>query len=518
MLQKAEKSEVSLIDLSASELAVGIRDGKYSSEEVVEAHIQRIEATNDDLNAIVIPLFEQARRDAKRADSDLRQGKLLGPLHGVPMTIKEQLQVADTDTTVGLTAYTNQPCFSDGPLVSRLRQAGAIFLGKTNVPQLLSSWETDSALYGRCQNPYNYNRTPGGSSGGEAAVIAAHGSPLGLGADFGGSIRVPAHFCGLYGLKPTSGRLTNADTPSHFFIPQEAIMPQPGPIARTAADLCLAMKILVNPSPHISIDNVPPVPWYDPEEVAVSGLRVGYYTDNGIFSASPAIRRAVLEAVAYLESLGSTVVPFTPPDMTEAAKLFLGITSADGGEIMRRALAGEKPNEMIKQQLLGAEMPNILRPLIAKFMKAQGQNHLSWQVSSMGKVSAIDYMSLVERRTMYRFRWLEAMSTAELDAILCPPFALPALTHDTVSQLFPASTYAIPFNVIGFPAGVVPMTTVQLGEETDRSIGRDKVDITAHAVEEGSSGLPVGVQIVAPHWREDVVLAIMSALETVSYS
>jgi fatty acid amide hydrolase len=518
MLQRIEKKEAALTDLSASELAAGIREGRFSSEEVVEAHIQRIEAVNDELNAVVIPLFEQARHDAKKADAALRDGIEPGPLHGVPMTIKEQFMLAGTDTTIGLRAYASQPYAADGPLVARLRQAGAIFLGKTNVPQLLSSLETNSALYGRCNNPYDHRRTPGGSSGGEAAIIAAHGSPLGLGADFGGSTRVPAHFCGLYGLKPTSSRLTAEDTPGQFFIPQNAIMPQPGPLARTVADVRLAMNVLVNPSPHISMHNIPPVPWHDPERIAVSGLRVGYYTDNGVFSASPAIRRAVMEAVAGLESLGVTAVPFTPPDMAEGSRLFLGITSADGGETMRRALAGEKPGKVIQQQLLGAEMPNRLRPLIARFMKAQGQKYLADQVLNMGKLSAIQYMRLVERQTMYRMQWLEAMAAAELDAILCPPFALPALTHDTFSELVPAATYTFPFNVLGFPAGVVPITTVQPGEESDRVVSRDRVDITAQVVEHGSAGLPVGVQVVAPHWREDIVLAIMAALESVHES
>jgi fatty acid amide hydrolase len=516
MLQVIDKTAVSLTDLSASELAAGIRDGEFSSEEVVEAHIERIEAVNDQLNAVVIPLFEQARRDAKKADSDQRQGKQLGPLHGVPMTIKEQFKVAGTDTTIGLSAHAGQPYDADGPLVARLRQAGAIFLGKTNVPQLLTSWETDSALYGRCHHPYNHQRTPGGSSGGEAAIIAAHGSPLGLAGDLGGSIRVPAHFCGLYGLKPTSGRLTNEDTPSHFFAPQEAILPLLGPIARTVADVRLAMDVLVNPSPHISVDNVPPVPWYAPEETAVSGFRVGYYTDNGLFPASPAIRRAVMEAVAGLEDLGVMAVPFTPPDITEATRLFLGVLAADGGAAMRRALAGEKPNDAIKPIIMGQSIPDLIRPLLAKLMAAQGQKHLALQIRSTGKLSAKAYIDLVEKRAIYRTKWLHAMAAAKLDAIICPPYALPALTHGSTQDLFSAATYAIPFNVTGFPAGVAPITTVQPGEESDRTVSKDKADLAAQAVERGSAGLPVGVQVVAPPWREDVVLSIMAVLEALN--
>jgi fatty acid amide hydrolase len=512
--QEMQETVVSLTDLSASELADGIREGRFSAAEVVEAHIQRIEAVNGDLNAVVIPLFDQARREAKIADEAQRRGEPLGPLHGVPITIKEQFKVAGTDTTIGLSAYIGQPYPEDGPLVSRLRRAGAIILGKTNVPQLLTAWETDSAVYGRANNPFNHAHTPGGSSGGEGAIIAAHGSPLGLGGDLGGSIRVPSHFCGLYGLKPTSGRLTNEDTPSHFFAAgQEAILPQPGPMARTVADLRLALDVLVDPSPKTTVDNVPPVPWYVPDDMTVpGGLRIGVYMDNGFFPASPAIRRAVTEAATALEEMGAIAVPFSPPDTAEAARLFLGILSADG-EAMRRALAGEKPHALVKGLLQGGEAPGWLRPLLAKLFAAQGQQQLAFQVRSMGQVSAADYLRLVERRAMYRTQWLQAMDTAGIDAILCPPFALPALTHGSSVDLFAAASYAIPFNVTGLPAGVVPVTTVQPGEESDRTVSQDRADITAKAMEQDSAGLPVGVQVVARHWREDIVLAIMAALE-----
>jgi fatty acid amide hydrolase len=211
--------------------------------------------------------------------------------------------------------------------------------------------------------------------------------------------------------------------------------------------------------------------------------------------------------------MGAAVVPFSPPDTAEALSLFLGILSADGGEGMRRALAGEKPHELVKGLLQGGETPGWLRPFLAKLFAAQGQEQLAFQIRSMGKLTAVDYMGLVGRRATYRTEWLEAMDAAGLDAILCPPFALPALTHGSSVDLFAAASYAIPFNVTGFPAGVVPITTVQPGEESDRAVSKDKADITAKAVEKDSAGLPVGVQVVARHWREDIVLAIMAGLE-----
>jgi fatty acid amide hydrolase len=274
------------------------------------------------------------------------------------------------------------------------------------------------------------------------------------------------------------------------------------------------MDVLVNPSPHVTMDNIPPVPWYAPEGLPVSGLRVGYYIDNGYFTASPAVRRGVMKAVAALEEQGVEAVPFTPPNVSEAINLFLGIFSADGGAAIRRALAGEKPNDVIKHLLMGQGMPNLLRPLLSKLFAAQGQKFLAMQICEMGSISAAAYIKLVERRAKYRTQWLREMAAPGLDAILCPPYALPALTHGSGVDLFPASSYTIPFNVIGFPAGVVPITAVRSGEESDREVGNDTAEIAARSVELGSAGLPVGVQIVAPPWREDIVLAIMAALHT----
>ena len=234
--------------LTATEIAQQIKAGELSACAVLDAHIHRIEQVNPQLNAVVIPRFEQARQEAEAADAAQRRGDALGPLHGVPITIKEQLLVKDTATTFGVLNLKDHQASEDGPLVKRLRVAGAIILGKTNTAQLLMYIESDNPVYGRTHNPWNLERSPGGSSGGEAAIIAAGGSPLGLGSDFGGSIREPSHFCGIQGLKPTVWRLTNLDTrPGIFADGQTGMVPQPGPLARSVADLTLAMRILAAP-------------------------------------------------------------------------------------------------------------------------------------------------------------------------------------------------------------------------------------------------------------------------------
>ncbi len=321
-----------IINLSATQLAQEIKAGRLSAKEVVDTHIGRIEAVNPRINAVVIPLFEEARKEADAADAAQRRGHSLGPLHGVPITIKEQFLVKGTATSFGLLNQKDHRAAEDGPLVRRLREAGAIILGKTNTSQLLIYIESDNPVYGRTNNPWNLERTCGGSSGGEAAIIAAGGSPLGLGGDLGGSIREPAHFCGIHGLKPTSWRLTNFDTrPDVFSGGQEVIVPQPGPMARSVADLALAMEVLAAPGVERIDPSIPPVPWRNPADVSASALRIAVYTDDGYFKASPAIRRVVDDAANALRALGAQVEPWTPPDVSQAIRLFFSIFTADGG-------------------------------------------------------------------------------------------------------------------------------------------------------------------------------------------
>jgi fatty acid amide hydrolase len=501
-------------ELSASAIAARIRAGELSAQEAVEAHIQRIEAVNPQLNAVVVPLFEQARAEARAADAARARGESLGPLHGVPITIKDQFMVAGTPTTWGLPSQAGHRAEADGPLVGRLRQAGAIVLGKTNVPQLLYYAEADNPVYGRTNNPWNLQRAPGGSSGGEGAIIAAGGSTLGLGGDIGGSLRVPAHFCGLCTLKPTSGRLTNLDSPTHLSeTGQEAIRDQEGPLARTVADVALAMRVVAAPGQERFDPTVPPVLWRESEDGAVEGLRVAVYDDDGFFPAAPAVRRATREAAAALQARGAVIEEWTPPDACEGMRLFIGLLGADRGTWARRLLGRDRRTRQISGLLQIAGMPSGVRGAAITASRLAGQRRLADTFRSLRPLSVDEYWQMIAGRTRYRARFLAALDAGRYDAVVCPPHALPALTHGASYYLSFAASYSMLYNLLGMPAGVVPATRVRPGEESDRPRNGDIVDRTARVVERGSAGLPVGVQVVARWWREDVALAVMAALE-----
>ncbi len=500
--------------MSATELVERVKSGDLSAVEVTEAYIRRIEEVNPKLNAVVIPLFEEARATAAELDQKRARGEPLGLLHGVPVTIKEQYRVAGTQTTLGAVNKIGNVYHEEGPLVTKLRKEGAVILGKTNIIQTLANFESDNRVYGRSNNPWNLERSPGGSSGGEGAIVAAGGSALGLAGDYGGSTRIPAHFCGVQGLKPTTGRLSNADFPPDLFTGgQETVVPQPGPIARTVADLTLAMEVFVETSFGTTVDLVPPVPWRDPARVDISELRVGYYTDNGYFPAAPAMRRAVKEAAAALQDLGATVAPYEPPNIAEAVRIFLGVVSSDGGRDLKRLLGKEKPIPQMRNMLKGLSTPRPILRTLAKMMRSKGEKYTAFLMESVGGISAAEFFDLTEARMLLRHQFVQSLEKGGFDVILCPPFPVPAVTHGTCGDLFPAMSYTVPYNVIGAPAGVVAATRVRPGEESDRPVGKDPAEAVAREIERNSAGLPVGVQVVARHWREDIVLAVMGALE-----
>ena len=205
--------------------------------------------------------------------------------------------------------------------------------------------------------------------------------------------------------------------------------------------------------------------------------------------------------------------PFTPPDASEGLRIFLGIATAGGGKDLKCLLGDEKPILQMAGLIRVMGSPPMISSVFAAVMEARGQCHLARIIRNVGACSTDKYWALVAARNRYRSHFLQAMDTGNFDAVLCPPFALPALTHETSQHLLPAASYAMVYNVIGAPAGVVSITKVRPGEECDRNVSKDMADITARAVEQGSAGLPVGVQVVARHWREDIVLAVMEALE-----
>jgi amidase len=447
---------------SAGELAGAIRSKQLSSRAVVEAHLARIAEVNPKLNAIVQLTADSARKEADEADAALARGDIRGPLHGVPMTIKDTLETAGVICTGGTKGRANYVPKADATAVARLRAAGAIFLGKTNVPELAGAAETDNLVYGRTNNPYDLTRTPGGSSGGEAAIVSSCGSPLGLGTDAGGSIRMPAHFCGLAAIKPTSGR-----------VPRTGQFPQPmgarapvfhvSLIARHVEDLALALPIISGPD--FRDHSIVGMPLLDSKAVTLSGLKLAFFEDDGVASPTREIAAAVRDSARAFADAGVKVEEKRTPDAEKAATVYHDMSRGDGGAGTRAFLKS-----------IGSD------PISPLFEKA-----LTYSVAP-AMANTTDALAAFVRWDLFRNSMLRFMEN--YDAVLSAVAPFPALLHGTSfdEQNRKGFGYSQMHNLTGWPTA-----TVRVGTSPE--------------------GLPLGVQVAARPWREDVALALVAHLE-----
>ena len=445
-----------LTSFSATTLARFIRTNLVSSVAVVDAHLARLEAVNPKLNAVVQLRAEAARQQARAADEAISRGERVGPLHGVPITIKDSLDTAglvSTWGTMGRAAFTPE---HDATVVARLRAAGAIILGKTNTPEFTLAGITNNDVYGRTNNPYDVERSPAGSSGGAGAILAAGGSALDLGSDTGGSIRMPSHYCGIAGIKPTSGRVPRTGHAISFEVGALDAFTQIGPMARQVEDLSLTLSIIAGPDGHDPA--VVPAPLGDPQDVSVRDLRVAFYTDNGLTSPSPDTVSTVRTAASVLAEHGVSVTEDRPQGVSDAERLWYSLYLADGGAWIRRLIHAAGTERL--------------------------SSALEWMQTAQ-PISLTEFTQELGRWNVYRSEMLAFMKP--YDVVLCPVSATPATRHDDPDG--PDFTYTFVHNLTGWPGAVVRCGT-------------------------SAEGLPIGVQIVARPWREDVALAVAQYLET----
>ncbi len=449
---------------SATELAARIRQKALSPVEVVQAHLDRIAQLNPTLNAIVF-FADDPMEQARQAEAEVMRGDELGPLHGVPYTLKDCIETAGMRMSLGSKIYDGYISRQDSEVYTRLKAAGGILLGKTNMPEFALWWETDNDVFGTTRNPWNLNRTAGGSSGGEVAAIAAGLSPFGLGTDLGGSIRAPASLCGVVGIKPTLGR-----------IPYTGIQPQTilraihvGPIGRTVEDVALGMSVLAG-ADDVDLYTPPvPVPDYSPLDVDLSGLKVGWSPTTGV-PVEPEVQRSVAEAAAALRNSGLNIEPVEIPALTEnnASAISTVIFTMEARRYSAPTIAGRE-----------SELTALFR---TRFVE--------------GSTFAIDeYLHATEEWEKLRLAVKGYFS--RYDIFLCPTVPMPAFPygqnefHIGGRDLAGRHTLRItlPWDLTGSPAISVPFGF-------------------------SSDGLPIGVQVVGRHFDELKLLQVARKLES----
>ena len=442
-----------------------IRARKLSPIEIMDAHLRQIEIQNPKLNAFVRILADEARDSAKSAERAITQnGALLPPLHGIPVTIKDSFHMAGLPTTCGSTFFADLKPARDAAAVVRLKQAGAIPLGKTNCPEFLSSYETDNNVIGRTNNPWDLERTPGGSSGGESAAIASFCSAGGVGSDGGGSIRIPAHFTGIAGLKPTPGRVSAAGHMPEFNHPA-GLLGVAGPMARTAADVRLLFEALAGYDSQDPFSA--PIPLRAPE---LSGVRIGVVESFNRVPVERGVAQAVEKAAACLRELKLPVEPFEPAGLESGPNLWWFFFGELPARITAEIIRGREDQahwtslELLRTALDKPEAP-----------------------------AAVVVENLVARDKM-RARLLRQME--QCPVLLTPPSSIAAFHHrqrryETPSKeigQFQAMMPATFANLLGLPAMVIPFY----------------ID---------NRGLPIGVQLVGRPYEEELLLDIAVRME-----
>jgi fatty acid amide hydrolase len=509
---------------SASELSALLEKGEVSSREIVRAHLDRIDAADGRIRAFTAVFHDRALADAARADDARKRGER-GALLGLPVSIKECFDIAEQATTIGLSSWRDKIAHQDAAMVRALREKGAVVLGRTNLSQTMLFVEARNPLFGQTANPFSLAHTPGGSSGGEAAAIAAGMSPLGVGTDIGGSIRTPAHFSGICGIKPTLDRLP-ARGQRTVLAGQEVIRSQSGPMARTVADLALFFGALDSRRLSELDGRVPPIAWEDPASVTLKGVRVGMYVDDEVMAPSRAVMRAVERAASALRARGCDVVPFEPPAVPDVVDTYLAALSSDGAETLLTAFGDGEVDPVLGPLRHMATMPDGVRKALAHIASLVGEKRAARMLAAIGEKSVAELWRLTDRLRAYRFTLVDAMDRDRVDLLVCPPYATPALPHGMSKNFTHASSYSMLFNATQLPAGVVPVTRVRSAETerakppgVSRAVSepllrrRDAVERHAAKVDAASAGLPVGVQVAGRAWDDARVLAAMAAIE-----
>jgi len=466
---------------SAVDLAEAVRARRISAAELVGVFLSRIKKHNPALNAVCTVDGAGAMARAQEADRALARGELWGPLHGVPMTIKDALETAGVRTTGGHPPLRDYVPQRDAPAVARLRAAGAILLGKSNVPPLSADYRADNPIFGRTNNPWDLERTPGGSTGGGAAAVAAGLSAFDVGSDLAGSVRTPAHFCGLFGLKPSERRVPNTG-----HIPEVPGLPRAvrhlnvlGPLARSVDDLCLILKTICGPDG--AEWDVPPVPWIEPQDRALKDLRFAWSTDFSGVPVTAETRTSIERLAGELARLGCKVEQRNPAgfDFDAAWENWGEIAIAE-----RAATGGERAAERV-----------------AALNATLGEAWAVARGSARGvRASIADYAVFLTRRDCLITAFEKFFD--DWDAFLCPVTVSPAIPHvpfgtpidvdgKPVPYFIAGTAYTCPFNLTGSPVVVLPLA-------------RSK------------AGLPIGVQVVGKRWSEPALLKLSKSLASIT--
>nr|XP_012775590.1 vitamin D3 hydroxylase-associated protein isoform X2 [Maylandia zebra] len=499
-----------ILTLSLSELTQQLKEGSLTPEDVLYSYMEKTLAVNKKLNCcteILLESLDQLTTVGSNKD---------GLLYGVPVSIKENITFKNHDCSCGVIINLDQPAEKDSVLVQVLKKQGAIPFVKTNLPQGLLSCDCSNPIYGQTVNPHNPQKTSGGSTGGEGALIGGGGSLLGIGTDLGGSIRIPASFCGICGFKPTAGRLSSQGV-CPTYRGQKSVLSSPGPMARDVDSLALCMQALLCDHMFSLDPTVPPLPFNMERYRTTKPLRIGCLENDGYMHPSPSMARGVREVKALLEQAGHTLVPYHPLKMDEIfPELMVKGFLADGGTSLLTKLKGGPEDPCLKGQFHRYRLPKWYKTIHSFLLKSKSPRVSANMRALCGVRSVPELWKQHAAVEDYIQETIAHWRSCNIDVLLCPVIG-PAYNLFYCSKIPTAISYTVVYNLLNFPAGVVTVSTVTAKDEEElkhyKGCYQDMWDKLFKEAVTGGEGLPVAVQCVALPWQDELCLRLMKEVE-----
>ncbi|KAJ5776517.1 uncharacterized protein N7511_001528 [Penicillium nucicola] len=477
------EQELAIISSPAPTILSQITSGSWTSEKVTKAFCKTAAVAQQLTNCLSEIFFDRAISQAKELDNYFQNtGKTKGPLHGLPISLKDNINVIGYDSTIGFTSLVNQPATKNSTIVDYLLETGAVIYCKTNVPTAMMISETVNNLFGRTVNPLNRNLTTGGSSGGEAALVAFGGSRIGVGSDIGGSLRMPAACTGIFTIRPSAGRFPNFQSRA-CLEGQETINGVIGPIAKSLEELDLWASVIVGQKPWIRDPKCLPIPWRSVE--TKKRLKIAVLWDDGVVTPTPPVARALKETVERLETAGHEIITWASIGHMEMLVLLGGLFLADGGKSVRKLL--EPTGEPFRPEMKPYEKASEL-----------GVYDL-WQMH-------------VQRNTICK-SYLDRWNETEIDAILCPTTPFSSAEHDK----FTYAGYTAVFNLldypaVSFPCGIKSDKAVDTAYVNHQALSDLDAQIQNNYSADSVHGMPVGLQLVGRKLNEESLLSMTDVI------
>ena len=508
-----------IINLSLTNLAAGIKKGKFTSRQAVISYCLRSANFGKDHNVLANILFEEAVEDATKKDEQLASFTILPPLYGVPFSVKEHLKVKGLPITAGYSRMTSaKTATEDCSAVELLRNNGAIPIMSSNIPQGLFSIFTSNAVYGTAKNPWDKSRTVGGSSGGEAGLVATKCTPFGLGSDSGGSLRIPSQFCGVYAFKPTGRRISKKGRVGTTLSEVEAFREAEasiGPIGRNVDDLVLVSRSILGKYESDPYNYYSPFDDKKLERGATNKFNIAYMDQSQSCEVAPAIRNAIIETVNELKSRGHNVFPITFDEIDRLNHVMFDLYMALGKLSLKVGLKEERHLDLHKWRMKLQNLSHTELKLLCNYYDFKGEKRLSQWAWSLRAKSLIEFFTCVREKETIRNKFTQIWTEKKIDILLTPVFPLTAPKPEDIEKILPYLTFCSLTNAFDMPSGTIPVRQVTAEEEIFVSKFNDSISNIYRNNIQGSKGLPIGIQISTMSYEDELCLGFMKQIEEI---